>query len=209
MAYTDFSLQEALERFGLKLEVRPLVEDVVPQTLPDHVRLFISQGFALSLRGGSEKARSEFVVAPMLLAVRQTLDERITIHSGLRFDVDKKVGLVGECDFIISSGYNLPMLINSAVLSVVEAKKQDIEMGLGQCIAQMVAAQQFNARKKTGIERVYGCVTNAEAWQFLRLEGTELSFDLERYSLNPQNFEQDASILLGVFQALLKPLLEN
>jgi hypothetical protein len=207
MAYTDFTLEGSLERFGLHLEVRQLVEKVVPQVLPDHIRTFISQGFALSLRGGSEKARSEFVVAPMLLAVRQILGERITIHSGLRFDVDKKVGLVGECDFLISSGNNFPMLVNSAVLSVVEAKKQDIELGLGQCIAQMVAAQQFNIRKKTGIERVYGCVTNAEAWQFLRLEGQELGFDRERYVLTPQNFEVDAGVLLGVFDALLKPLL--
>jgi hypothetical protein len=207
MAYTDFTLEAALERFALNLEVRLLVENVVPQTLPDHIRVFISQGFALSLRGGSEKARSEFVVAPMLLAVRQMLGERITIHSGLRFDIDKKVGLVGECDFLISSGNNFPMLVNSAVLSVVEAKKQDIEMGLGQCIAQMVAAQQFNTRKKTHVERVYGCVTNAETWQFMRLEGQELSFDRARYALSPQHFEAEAGVLLGVFDAILQPFL--
>lgn len=208
MAYTDFTLEAALERFDLHVQVQSLFADTKKMPMPDHILAFIEAGFPLAVRGGSEKARSEFIVAPMLLAVRVLLEQRIMIHSGLRFDVDKKAGLVGECDFLVSSGNNFPMLVNSAVLSIVEAKKQDIELGLGQCIAQMVAAQQFNTRKKHALPRVYGCVTNAESWQFLALEGTELMFDAERYSITLQNLALDTAVLLGVFKTMLEPLLQ-
>ena len=54
-------------------------------------------------------------------------------------------------------------------MAVVEAKKNDIDGGLGQCIAQMVAAQVYNERAGQVIEAVYGCVTTGEVWQFLQL----------------------------------------
>ncbi len=86
----------------------------------------------------SEKARSEFVVAPILLAAREMSRETLTIYSGQRLDVDPERGLQGECDFILALSAPLPRL-RAPLLIIVEAKKNDIEAGLGQCVAQMVA----------------------------------------------------------------------
>lgn len=66
---------------------------------------------------------------------------------------------------------------------MVEAKKEDINGGLGQCIAEMVAAQIFN--KKHGDERtVYGTVTTGTNWVFLKLDGQTVAIDLAEYSIN-------------------------
>jgi hypothetical protein len=41
--------------------------------------------------------------------------------------------------------------IDAPVVTLVEAKNENIKSGLGQCIADMVAAQCFNQQKETPI----------------------------------------------------------
>ena len=146
--------------------------------VPDWLHVTLEKGLPIAL--GSEKARSEFIIAPILLTVRDENQNRIAIYSGQRLDSDPSVGLVGECDFILTNAPALP-IIQAPIISIVEAKKNDIESGLGQCAAQMVGAQRVNQREGTGIDTVYGCVTTGETWQFLRLAATTLTIDSERY----------------------------
>ena len=80
-------------------------------------------------------------------------------------------------------------------MTIVEAKKNDIEAGLGQCIAQMVAAQLFNERSgRSG--GVYGCVTTGEDWQFLRLDGQVVIIDTTRRYIN------DVGSILAAFLSI-------
>ncbi len=67
---------------------------------------------------------------------------------------------------------------------MVEAKKNDVEAGLGQCIAQMVAAKRFNEQAGRAAAPVYGCVTTGETWQFLRLEEPAALLDRGRCYLD-------------------------
>ena len=62
--------------------------------------------------------------------------------------VDAGRGLQGECDFILALTEPVPRL-RAPLVTVVEAKKNDIEAGLGQCVAQMVAARDYNEREST------------------------------------------------------------
>jgi hypothetical protein len=55
----------------------------------------------------SEKARSEFIVAPVLLVARELSHDTVAIYSGQRLDVDASRGLQGECDFIRHSALTL------------------------------------------------------------------------------------------------------
>ncbi|HET6881066.1 MAG TPA: hypothetical protein VFI31_12970 [Pirellulales bacterium] len=82
------------------------------------------------------------------------------------------------------------------MMTLVEAKKNDIEVGLGQCIAQMVAARIFNQRSGQGESPVYGCVTTGETWQFLRLEGQTALLNRQRYYLD------NVGNVLGAFLAI-------
>jgi hypothetical protein len=100
--------------------------------------------------------------------------DRVAILSGQRLDVDPGRRLVGECDFLLALSDPVPRL-RAPLLTVVQAKKNDIEAGLGPCVAQMVAAQVYNERSGQAPPAVHGCVTTGEAWQFLRLAGAAVA----------------------------------
>ncbi len=74
--------------------------------------------------------------------------------------------------------------VNSPVIAVVEAKNENIEAGLGQCMAEMIAAQMFNQKKKNPVSQIFGVVTTGSSWKFMRLEGNIIEVDLEEYFLN-------------------------
>ena len=177
MAYTDFTLELAEARLGVRARPGELFPGLVPVPVPDWLRDFLGRGMQLALI--SEKARSEFIVGPILLACRELTAGRLAIFSGQRLDVDPERGLQGECDFILALADPVPRL-RAPLVTVVEAKKNDIEAGLGQCVAQMVAARDYNEREGAGLSTVYGCVTTGEAWQFLRLKAGELTVDRGR-----------------------------
>ncbi|MEA5505171.1 hypothetical protein VB735_19075 [Halotia wernerae UHCC 0503] len=41
---------------------------------------------------------------------------------------------------------------------IIEAKKVDLNLGIGQCIAEMIAAQKFNEVNNQPISTIYGSV---------------------------------------------------
>jgi hypothetical protein len=172
MAYTDFTLETAEAELGVTARPGVLFAGLPPVPVPAWLEDLLARGMRLALV--SEKARSEFIVAPILLAVRELSGERVAILSGQRLDVDPARRLLGECDFILALSDPVPRL-RAPVLTVVEAKKNDIEAGLGQCVAQMVAAQVYNERSGQPLPAIYGCVTTGENWQFLRLAGTDVT----------------------------------
>ena len=181
MAYMDFALESVEAELGVSQRPGPLFSDlsdaVPPPWLVDH----LARGMELALV--SAKARSEFIVAPILLAVRAASGGRVSILSGPKLDVDPLRRLLGECDFLLALAEPLPRL-RPPLLAVVEAKRNDIEAGLGQCAAQLVAAQLFNERAGLANRRVFGCVTTGEDWQFLRLDGQEMVIDPSRRYIN-------------------------
>lgn len=64
---------------------------------------------------------------------------------------------------------------------MVEAKREDLVGGLGQCAASMVALREFNEKDGTPVETIYGAVTSGTLWRFLRLNGATLSIDRSEY----------------------------
>jgi hypothetical protein len=192
MAYTEFTLESVYRRFSLDLGLETLFPALSPTPLPHWLIDHLARGLPMALT--SEKSRSEFIVAPVLLAVRERTEQRIAIFSGQRLDADVETGLVGECDFILAETAPLPVL-QAPLVCIVEAKKNDIESGLGQCAAQMVAARLINERDTPERDTVYGCVTTGEVWQFLRLSGLALRLDDRRYYLD------NLGLVLAAFEA--------
>jgi len=180
MAFNEFTLELVAKSLGIHTEEADLFPDLSPVELPEWLPILLARGTRLAYL--SEKSRSEFIVVPTLLAARELCGERMAIYSGQRFDVDVARGLSGECDFILALGPAIPPL-RAPIATVVEAKKNDVEAGLGQCIAQMVAARMFNESGGQNVS-VYGCVTNGEAWQFLRLKESAAVLDIRRYYMD-------------------------
>lgn len=101
--------------------------------------------------------------------------------------MDKSRGLNGRCDFIISH-YPELLSINAPVVTIVEAKNDNIKSGMAQCIAEMIAAQVLNQNsgpKNREIPCIYGSVTTGSIWKFLRLEATTVYIEQgEHYLAN-------------------------
>jgi hypothetical protein len=94
----------------------------------------------------SEKAKSEYLIAPILKEVRRKNPDKFKSFSGYEFDVDSEKDLTGFCDFILSlSAHRVE--ISAPIFCLVEAKKGDVEEGFAQCGAEMYAAQIFNERE--------------------------------------------------------------
>jgi hypothetical protein len=193
MSYTDFDIPRVRKDLHLEVVVQKI--DWQLEIIPP------SDWLLKSLEKGernafvSEKARSEFIVTPILLAAQEILNYEVQIFSGQTLDVEPSIGLTGECDFILSKTKPTPAL-KSPIVSLVEAKKNDIELGLGPWIAQMFAAKIFNRENGEDFQTIFGCVTTGEDWQFLKLEKDTAIVDSERFYLS------EVEKILGVFKSI-------
>ena len=181
MAYSDFDLKRVKAEFDLKIvetddlfsavdavEISPFLSDILKQNVP------------LALAMGTEKASSELILINVFLELKNRLN--ISFFSGIDFTVDKERGLNGYCDFIISKSPE-QLFLDVPIIAVVEAKNERIMSGLGQCVAEMIAATIYNTREKLPIARVYGAVTTGHAWKFLTMDANVVSIDREDYSI--------------------------
>lgn len=189
MAYTDFDPTSVEQRLGVGFRAGPLFPDLVPVAVPAWLTAHLERVRGVALL--TEKGRSEQLVAPLLVAARELSGRTLALFSGQRMDVDPARGLTGECDFLLSRQEEVPVL-RAPIVAVVEAKRGEIEGGLGQCMAQMVGARLFNERAGR-TARIYGCVTTGEDWQFLRLDDAAVVYDTTR------RYIRILDELLGVF----------
>jgi len=188
MSYSTFTLRKAKELLNLKfIEGIHFFPDIEPVEPSPSLAEFLQESIPLALAMGTEKARSELIISPILFEVRKKLNRQISFFSGEEFNVDESIGLNGVCDFLISRSPE-QLFVESPVVIIVEAKKDDLKGGLGQCIAEMVAAQKFNEMRHNFIEVIYGCVTTGNRWIFLKLQDQNLSLDLEEYIIPPVNW---------------------
>jgi len=137
------------------------------------------------------------IITPILLELTKQFANQISLFSGVEFNIEPSQGLSGNCNFLISLSPEF-LLINAPIIVIVEAKKENIKGGLGQCIAEMYAASLFNEREGNKITEIYGVVTTGEIWKFLKLSGERVQIDLAQYFLN------DVNKILGILASGVK-----
>jgi hypothetical protein len=182
MPYSSFTLDEVEEKFGLEFKANPFIPDLEPIIPSDWLQETLLMTLPLAKIAGSEKARSEFIIAPILVELLKLTNNEISVFSGEDFTVDKELGLNGICDFMISQSSN-QIKVSAPVIALVEAKKGVLKDGWGQCIAEMVAASKFNEHRKKSIECIYGIVTSGTSWQFFRMKDKVVLIDPEEYNI--------------------------
>ncbi len=176
MTFQDFTFPEVCDTFGLTLHQAVLYPRVPPLDRgQDFLERMVGDG-ELATAINTEKARSEFMIAPVLSEVRRYHKTRFALFSGVEFSVDPARGLNGFCDFLFTRS-PLQLRITSPVIAIAEAKNVDLRAGFGQCIASMVAAREFNADATV----IHGVVTTGSEWQFVTLAGNDLTFDTRVY----------------------------
>lgn len=120
-----------------------MFESVEPVAGGDLLNSTLQETVQLTIAINTEKVRSEMIIMPVLLEVRRRANGQVSLFSGTEFNVDDEKGLVGYCDYILSRSRE-QLTINTPVILITEAKNENIKVGLGPCIAGMIAAQQFN-----------------------------------------------------------------
>ena len=198
MSYSDFDLKRVKRTLGVHLvEHQGAFSSIKSVAISPALAEILSETVPLARAINTEKARSEFIIANILVELRKLLNHKISLFSGIEFNVDKEKGLNGYCDFIISASRE-QLILSSPIIAVVEAKNENIVGGLGQCIAEMVAANIFNAAENNiNIKKLYGVVTTGTAWKFLKMEGLDVVIDLDEYAIDSPNK------ILGVLLAMV------
>lgn len=193
MPYSHFTLAKVKQEFNLKEQNSDLFLNVLPIESSNWLKEALEIGLKFVFPSLSEKARSEFIVVPILFEIEKRNHDSFAIYSGKCLDVDESKGLVGECDFILTKG-KVKYVIQNSIFILVVPKKHDLGAGLGQCVAQMLGAQLFNQGQ---INVIHGCVTTGEIWQFLKLEQNIITIDKKHYYIN------EVEKILGVLQYIV------
>ena len=200
MAFSDFkTLTEVQKRF----EIRDSASDFVSgDNLLNPSEQFL-QGLAFARQHlnvfRSEAARCEAIIYPILLENYKAYAERymLWIREPLAYDEI----LSGTPDYFVATRSELGKnVVGTPVMMVVEAKKNDFEIGWGQCLAAMIAAQKINAQEVNGAAMfpVYGIVTDGVMWQFGKLAGNTFTENITPFSLG------DLPRLFGAIDAVFK-----
>jgi hypothetical protein len=90
---------------------------------------------------------------------------------------------MGFCDYIMS-GSAEQLYLDIPIVTIVEAKNENINSGLGQCIAEMVAAAIYNEREGVELPCMYGAVTTGDEWKFVKLVGQVVYVDMDFYYMS-------------------------
>jgi hypothetical protein len=199
MSYSDFKTVENIkDKFKIPITSG---ESLFPETeeieAGDILTEIFEDNIPLALNINTEKARSELIVCPVLVEVRRILNRKVSLFSGIDFNVDDTLGLTGYCDFIMSNSPD-QVFLEFPVVCIVEAKNENIKAGYAQCIAEMIAAKIFNERTSTEVCYILGAVTTGSNWKFLKYEGGKVFVDFDEYMISRVNK------ILGIFVETMK-----
>ena len=183
MAYSNFTLETVREEFQLEtIESANIFAGIEPIPPSEALVAELAKKVQLAVAIRTEKARSELIVTNVLVELREQFNRNISLFSGIDFSVDAEKGLTGTCDFLISLSPE-QFYLQAPVIVLVEAKNADPTLGIGQCVAEMLAAQYFNQHKDNNITCIYGATTTGTEWLFLKLEGHKLYIDMTLYAI--------------------------
>ena len=197
MSYSKITIKELETKFHLDIQrTYGLFDDRPSHPISELFRQTLEEQLTLALAVSTEKIRAELIVAPMLVELRRQMSRRIGLFSGVEFEVVPEDGLTGVCDFLVSRS-SQQFFIEAPVIALVEAKKDDIKLGIPQCIAEMLAAQIYNERDGRATPVVYGAVTTGNRWVFLQLTAQIVQVDLQEYHI------EKPEKILGILMSMI------
>ena len=194
MAYSDYtSLHKLQQELDITHHKELLFPDITPIEPSQKLQEDLEEAQNYSLL--TEKAKSEFLITPVLKEVRRSYPAQVGVFSGVNLDI-ASAGLSGFCDFILSHEPNT-IELTAPIFCLVEAKNRTLEEGFAQCAAEMYAAILFNEENQTPLDFMYGCVTNGYDWNFMRLKNKRIQIDSVRFFLS------EIEKILGIFNIII------
>jgi hypothetical protein len=198
MCYSNFKkISQVTTRFGLDHQLGNIFTKIKP--VKPSRWLVESLEIAIEMPLTNEKGKAERLISPVLSEVVRKYREQLTLFSGEELSVDASQDLAGTCDFFFAL-HPPKMEMEVPVVSLVEAKDEDLDWGIGQCAAQMYGAYLFNEQHQKPTSVVFGCSTTGVEWRFLKFENKV--FTVDRHSFT------DISQVLGAWHQILMSLVK-
>lgn len=169
--FSGFKLREALMMIGTN-QLKEWQLDAQPKSPSTHFQQTLTKlksHFDLSL---SEAAKSVLIDIILLETIDEFDELKVWKEASLQTDT-----LIGTADYLIApQGF----FYQAPLLCVVEAKKDDFEQGLAQCVVEMQACRWYNQDLES-ID-IYGIVTNSIVWRFYKLTPQNEIYESLAYS---------------------------
>jgi len=186
--FSGFTAQQALEKLQVDRLIPWPIEAKPYEPSPFLAeRLRRLENFDLSF---SERSRELVIDAFCEEVIDRHRDLKIWKAAPLESD-----DAIGQADYLVAPR---KAYLTTPLLCVIEAKKDDFEQGLAQCLVEMDACAWVNQRAGLTIDS-YGIVTNGETWKFYRLTTNHEVFETLPYALGDR--DRVLSILDQIFSA--------
>lgn len=206
MGYSNFkNLKQVQAKFDITIRQASLFSNTISVEPSDWLKRSIEIAYDNPL--SNEKVKSERLISPILAEVHQLHKDKLTLFSGEELNIEPENDLNGACDFFFSA-VSGAYLLEAPIVTLAEAKDEDMDYGIAQCTAQMIGATKFNNLKGKPLNQIWGCATTAGEWKFLKLVETQansytLTIDATSY------YVDKLEVLLGVFNAVLEDVVER
>lgn len=186
--FSSFNLAKAFKQLGVtqlqawQIQVNAIAPSAFFQERFDRLK----RAFDLRSYEESKKLLIDAICEEAILEF-----EHLKIWKGAALESDT---LTGNVDYLIAEN---KAYLEAPLVCVIEAKKDNFEQGLAQCLVEMQACQWQNRQLGKAID-VQGIVTNGDTWQFYKLTTTAQVYETLPYSLN------DVSSILGVLHFIFQ-----
>lgn len=195
MAYSDFTAFNISKRFDVKFKKEELFADVKPIEPSDWLIETIKNAIDVGFDDGI--SCSEGLVTPVLLEFSFINNHSYTEYYRMNFDVDEQNGLEGECDFLYSCSSVQEFITNPFFcLTNVGLIEKDVEQGIIQCAAQLIAGKKLNDLQNGVHQVLYGCCTTGFEWTFVQYVDNQVVINERKYLIS------ELPLLLGVLQRI-------
>jgi len=183
MAYRDFTLSELIKIFNLNInKTNGLFTAFEEVECSEYLKFNIEEYVAFTKGNDTHKPNHKLITYSVLMEAKNKLKLKTSLFHEVNFDVDSEMGLSGKCDFLF--GLSSEKFISHPVIAIVQSKYENPNLCLGECVAQMLAAQLFNDWENNQIKTIYGVVTNGTIWRFMKLVSHVVYIDLTAYHIS-------------------------
>ena len=164
--FSSFNLKEAYKELKIK-KLTIWESGFQPKKLSDffHEKMRRLRVFDLK---GTETAKT--------LVIDAFLEEALQSFTNLKAwkePILESETLNGVADYLLTEDRDY---LDFPFLCAVEAKKDDFEQGLAQCLVEMKACKEANFSEGKDID-IYGIVTNGETWHFYKYAEDKVYFN--------------------------------
>ena len=201
MGYSNYKkIKQVKTKFNCHFSSKNLFEayDIQPISVSEWLRVSLERAY--NTPPTNEKSKSERLVSPVLLEVLESYKTVISFFSGEEVNIRPEDDLAGPCDFFFTLTPPTP-LFEAPIVSIVEAKDEDLEWGIAQCTAQIYAANLLNLQEEKDLPILYGCATTGTEWHFFRFENNTFYIDKRPMTDLPQ--------VLGIWHWILNFYVTN